>query len=66
MSWKGETGLPSFSMKMRCSRVFAAAILRVVYPEEAMLEGMDEGGGGEEGEEEGEEEKWPANCAVRE
>jgi hypothetical protein len=31
MSWKGETGTPSFSMKMRCSRVWAAPTLRAVY-----------------------------------
>lgn len=31
MSWKGETGTPSCSMKMRCSRVFGAPTLRVVY-----------------------------------
>lgn len=31
MSWKGETGTPSFSMYTLCSKVLAAATLRTVY-----------------------------------
>jgi hypothetical protein len=31
MSWNGDTGTPSFSIKMRCSKVFGAPILRTVY-----------------------------------
>jgi len=61
MSWKGETGMPSFSMKMRCSSVWAAPIRRAVYWLEA-LEGMDaivvvvvDGA----------EWKWPASNCVR-